>query len=65
MRCFLDGGWTDWTAWTNCSRSCGRGTQSHSRKCTNPRPSGGGVTCIGVGQQTQLCNDFPCQIREC
>ncbi len=59
---FLDGGWSDWTAWTKCSRTCGNGTQSHTRTCTNPRPSGGGLTCIGIARETQFCNTDPCPI---
>ena len=60
-----DGGWTQWGAWTKCTRTCGNGTQSHSRTCTNPRPSGGGVTCVGIASETQSCNTNPCPIGKC
>jgi len=60
-----DGGWTEWGAWTRCTRTCGNGTQTHSRTCTNPRPSGGGVTCIGIARETQFCNTDPCPIGKC
>ncbi len=65
IKFFSDGGWSDWTAWTKCSRSCGTGTQSRTRKCNNPRPSGGGLPCIGIPLQLQLCNDFQCPIGMC
>jgi len=60
----LDGGWTDWTAWTTCTKTCGNGTQTHTRNCTNPRPSGGGLTCVGFSRETQICNTDPCPIGE-
>jgi hypothetical protein len=34
-----------WSAWSQCSGSCGQGTQS--RSCTNPAPANGGTACAG------------------
>ncbi len=45
-----------------CTKTCGNGTQFHTRNCTNPRPSGGGLTCIGVSRESQFCNPNPCPI---
>ena len=32
-----------WTNWSECSKSCGTGTQK--RVCTNPTPMHGGAEC--------------------
>ena len=33
----LDGGWSEWSTKTECSRSCGGGIVKQYRECTNPR----------------------------
>lgn len=32
----VNGGWSVWTKWTECSRTCGKGVKSRSRECINP-----------------------------
>ncbi|XP_022084521.1 sushi, von Willebrand factor type A, EGF and pentraxin domain-containing protein 1-like [Acanthaster planci] len=56
----VDGGWSEWTEWSDCSRSCEGGTQTRRRSCTNPRPAYGGSTCDGPTSETQQCNTGPC-----
>lgn len=48
-----------WSGWSNCSASCGGGTQT--RSCTNPAPSGGGASCSGAS--SQACNTQACPIN--
>ncbi|XP_033762737.1 coadhesin-like [Pecten maximus] len=65
----VDGGWTDYTAWTmtsQCSVTCGGGyrTVSRSRTCTNPSPANGGKTCVGSTSEskTEACNTHQCPV---
>ncbi|XP_045208717.2 coadhesin-like [Mercenaria mercenaria] len=55
-----NGGWSTWAGWTSCSLSCGGGLRSHSRSCTNPRPSSLGKFCDGTPSEVELCNTESC-----
>ncbi|KAJ8962090.1 hypothetical protein NQ318_018044 [Aromia moschata] len=55
-----DGGWSDWSPWGACSRTCGMGAQFKSRECNNPEPSYGGKYCVGNREEWRLCNQNPC-----
>merc|ERR1711970_1431682 len=39
----IDGGFTDWSSWGQCSEPCGQGDHSRTRTCTNPAPQHGGA----------------------
>lgn len=56
----VDGRWSDWKAWAQCSVTCGGGTQGRSRSCTNPPPQHGGKDCSGGKEQDRSCNNQPC-----
>lgn len=32
----IDGGWSSWTEWSECSRSCGGGVITRERECSRP-----------------------------
>ncbi|XP_022109876.1 SCO-spondin-like [Acanthaster planci] len=63
--CPVDGAWTAWSAWADCSISCGGGNTSRSRTCTNPAAVWGGTPCpeTDPSQEWQDCNMFPCPIH--
>ncbi|KAK7485590.1 hypothetical protein BaRGS_00023165, partial [Batillaria attramentaria] len=54
------GGWDEWAEWTPCTVTCGNGTQSRERTCTNPVPANGGTNCSGLSSETQPCNTHVC-----
>ncbi len=58
----IDGGYTEWSA-SECSVTCGGGTQTLTRTCTNPPPSNGGKDCseLGPAEKTQECNTQKCR----
>ncbi|XP_063692741.1 uncharacterized protein LOC134824699 isoform X2 [Bolinopsis microptera] len=56
----LDGGWSDWSNWSECSAECEGGTQSRSKTCTDPVPKNGGADCVGAGSETRNCNTQEC-----
>ena len=61
----MDGGLTNWTQYTPCSKSCGNGVQKRYRYCASPYPQNGGKPCFGRLEETRVCrlkacNDKPC-----
>lgn len=62
----VDGGWTNWSSWSACSvTACGQsGTQTRTRTCTNPVPSGTGANCSGYPTDTQSCSTSACLSQE-
>ncbi|XP_066544690.1 SCO-spondin [Amia ocellicauda] len=61
LRCDVDGQWSVWTPWSECSVSCGPGLQSQYRFCSSPAPAGAGLPCLGLDRQDQLCLLRSCQ----
>ena len=58
----VNGNYTSWSAWKECSATCGGGIQERSRTCTNPKPRNGGQDCVvlGAAAETRSCNSQPC-----
>ena len=56
----VDGGYSDFGDWSECSAECGGGTQSRNRTCTNPAPANGGADCVGDNTETRECNNQEC-----
>ncbi|XP_029814625.1 A disintegrin and metalloproteinase with thrombospondin motifs 7 [Manacus vitellinus] len=52
----IDGGWSSWSSWAACSRSCGAGVQSAERHCSTPTPKYGGRYCLGERKRFRICN---------
>ncbi|XP_022796325.1 A disintegrin and metalloproteinase with thrombospondin motifs adt-1-like [Stylophora pistillata] len=58
--CDIDGGWSEWCAFTRCTVSCGGGVRIRNKTCTNPTPSGLGLDCTGPAAELQICNTESC-----
>ena len=58
----VNGGYSIFSAWSACSKSCGAGTKTRSRSCTNPTPADGGSDCsrLGNATETETCNKELC-----
>ncbi|KAL2085236.1 hypothetical protein ACEWY4_018556 [Coilia grayii] len=56
----VNGGWSQWSSWSQCSRDCNQGLRSRKRTCSSPKPKYGGLTCQGPAQEYQECNMTPC-----
>ena len=57
----VDGGWSSYGQWSECTKPCGQGTKTRTRTCDNPRQSGGGMKCQGSATQTASCNKGYCR----
>ncbi|XP_022085075.1 A disintegrin and metalloproteinase with thrombospondin motifs 6-like [Acanthaster planci] len=55
--CAVDGGWTTWGEYSQCSASCGFGQRTRHRTCTNPAPGAGGAPCSGPNFETVQCGN--------
>ena len=56
----VNGGWSGFGAWSSCTVTCGGGTKSRSRSCTNPKASNGGNPCPGSSIDKPTCNTNGC-----
>ena len=68
----VDGGWSEWNTYTQCSVTCGGGTMKKKRHCDRPEPQHGGKNCSGNDQLIRVaapriavrpeeCNTMPCR----
>ncbi|KAG8133123.1 hypothetical protein E2320_010944, partial [Naja naja] len=58
----INGAWSTWSPWAQCSRDCNRGIRNRKRICNNPEPKYGGLPCLGPALEYQECNILPCPI---
>ena len=56
----VDGILTQWTSWSECSFSCGNGTEFRIRRCNFPAGAPKGQNCTGALQETKWCNNGSC-----
>jgi len=56
----VDGGWSSYGDWSECSVECGRGFKTRTKTCTNPAPANGGAYCSGSDTETRTCDITNC-----
>ncbi|XP_006830914.1 PREDICTED: brain-specific angiogenesis inhibitor 1 [Chrysochloris asiatica] len=59
--CPVHGAWDEWSPWSLCSSTCGRGFRDRTRTCRPPQF--GGNPCEGPEKQTKFCNIALCSRR--
>uniref|UniRef100_A0A8C9URY4 ADAMTS/ADAMTS-like cysteine-rich domain-containing protein n=1 Tax=Spermophilus dauricus TaxID=99837 RepID=A0A8C9URY4_SPEDA len=60
LQVVVDGGWSAWGPWGECSRTCGGGVQFSHRECKDPEPQNGGRYCLGRRSKYQSCHTEEC-----
>ncbi|KAG7164020.1 Hemicentin-1-like 5, partial [Homarus americanus] len=58
--CPVDGNWSPWDPWSECSTTCDSGVRLRSRYCMAPAPLYGGRPCPGVAVKEE-----DCRLRDC
>ncbi|KAG5680582.1 hypothetical protein PVAND_010079 [Polypedilum vanderplanki] len=58
--CPINGGWSNWSTWSACSKSCGKGYKNRTRICNNPTPKYNGKYCEGDNAEYEECTIKPC-----
>jgi hypothetical protein len=61
--CVINGGWSDFGDWDECSAPCGNGVVTAIRLCNNPAPQNGGRYCVGEPTITKRCSNGPCEVE--
>ena len=59
FECAVNGTWTQWGGWTNCSADCGDGVQQKERFCEGI--VGDGEECPGKNKEFKMCNLKECE----
>ncbi|KAK7466023.1 hypothetical protein BaRGS_00037424 [Batillaria attramentaria] len=59
----VQGAWSEWTSWGQCSASCQGGERTRTRTCDNPSPQFGGGDCDGPSIEVEACNADACPVH--
>ncbi|XP_068593022.1 thrombospondin-2-like [Cebidichthys violaceus] len=57
-----DGNWGLWSPWSECTTTCGHGSVTRVRLCSNPPPQKGGRGCAGSAREKRPCNKTLCPV---
>ncbi|GMR47959.1 hypothetical protein PMAYCL1PPCAC_18154 [Pristionchus mayeri] len=57
LPCSIDGGWSEWERWSECSSEC---RTRRTRQCARPSPLNGGLPCGGDPLEWQPCSSGIC-----
>ncbi|CAF3565382.1 unnamed protein product [Adineta steineri] len=59
-KCEVHGGWSPWSEWSMCPKTCGKSFRSRTRTCTNPEPKNNGRICVGSEREEESCPEIIC-----
>ncbi|XP_063796284.1 hemicentin-1 isoform X2 [Pseudophryne corroboree] len=62
-QCPVDGSWSDWSPWEQCSKTCSSGKRTRIRMCNDPPAQEGGKSCVGKSVDVEVCNSKPCPVH--
>ncbi|XP_021339260.1 hemicentin-1-like [Mizuhopecten yessoensis] len=60
IHCPINGNWSSWRPWSDCSTTCGGGIKNRTRICDNPAPEHLGLDCDGHGFESSTCGEVTC-----
>lgn len=58
----INGGYSKWSEWSRCDKTCGNGIQARERSCTSPVPNSIGKDCSSLGESTETRS---CKVKDC
>ena len=57
----IDGGFSNWARWGDCSQTCNGGIKKRTRTCSRPFPVTDGLVCDGPRTEYENCSkDIQC-----
>ena len=56
----VNGRWSEWSSYEDCTASCGGGVKIRERHCDDPPPAHGGEDCDGEDHEEEECGMDPC-----
>ena len=56
----MNGKWSWWGGWSECTRMCDGGVQTRERKCNEPEPENDGNDCYGAKWEGKQCGQQKC-----
>ena len=56
----VDGLWTQWSEWADCTKSCHGGIRFKARVCVFDDAKPKGKDCVGDNIITEVCNTGEC-----
>ncbi|XP_052081470.1 SCO-spondin-like [Mytilus californianus] len=62
-QCPVNGGWTEWSVWSDCPKTCTDEDLIRTRSCTNPSPENNGTVCQGNTSETISCYTAKCPVN--
>ncbi|XP_021375993.1 coadhesin-like [Mizuhopecten yessoensis] len=60
IHCPINGSWSSWQPWSDCSTTCGGGIKNRTRVCDNPAPEHRGLDCDGHDFESSSCSKVTC-----